>query len=241
MRSKPLPGRSLASLFDPTARDAPRTAIGPEQRLPPSPYDRTLGPATIQWMRALPQAVRPMETASLFPRIANRLARFWETPPMIESIFDELLVDRRRGRQGFPGRVQAELRHLYGHYRTQNQTGGLTSLAAESRRAPSLYDKTLNAAAVKWLGNLPPAIAPRHAAARFPRIVNRLARFWNEPAMVAEIFDDLLVARRPGRQGFPPAILAEFRALQTFWQGARLEDPGDIWDSIPDRGRKRGF
>lgn len=241
MRSKPLPGRPLASLFDPTARDLPRQSLGPEQRQPPSPYDRTLIPATIQWMRSLPQSVRPMETAANYPRILNRMARFWETPPMIESIFDELLVDRRRGRQGFPARIQAELRHLYGHYRTQHQTGGMVAAAAEARRAPSLYDRTLNAAAVKWLGKLPPAIAPRHAAARFPRLINRIARFWNEPAMVAEIFDDLLVQRRPGRQGFPPAILAEFRALQTFWQGMRLDDPGDIWDSVPDRGRKGSF
>jgi hypothetical protein len=239
MRSRHPSPRSLASAFDPTAREGSTRAAGPEHRMPASPYDRTLVPATVNWLRELPAAACPRETASWFPRIANRLARFWDRPPMIESIFDELLVDRRQGRKGFSPKIQAELRVLYAHYRTQFQSAQ-PKTGAENRKAPSLYDRTLNASATKWLRELPNAIRPNEASVRFPRIVNRLARFWDTPPMVAEIFDDLLQNKRAGRRGFPPEIVAEFRALQAYSQTARAVHTGDVWSSVPDRGRKRG-
>jgi hypothetical protein len=227
----------LAAAFDPTNRDAPLRSAGPEHRQPPSPYDRTLVPATLNWLRGLPDAVSPRETAGWFPRIANRLARYWDSAPMVESIFDELLFERRRGRKGFPPKIQAELRALYAHYRAQRAPAH-GSAGAEGRKAPSLYDRTLTALAAKWLRELPPAIRPNTASVRFPRIVNRLASFWDTPPMVAETFDDLLVVKRPGRKGFPPDVLAEFRALRTYWQTQRPARTGDIWSSVPERKRR---
>jgi hypothetical protein len=246
MRSRPPTARPLAVAFDPTVRDTSARTVGPEHRQPPSPYDRTLVPATVNWMRELPATVSPRETASWFPRIVNRLARFWDSPPMAESIFDELLFERRRGRKGFPPKIQAELRSLYSYYRLRSQpapagagASGSASVGAELRKAPSLYDRSLNASAAKWLRELPVAVRPSSASVRFPRIVNRLARFWESQPMVAEIFEDLLMIKRPGRKGFPPDVLAEFRALQLYWQSARPRNDGDVWSSVPDRNRKR--
>jgi hypothetical protein len=236
VRDKPGSARNLATAFDPTTRNAPSRSSGAEQRQPPSPYDRVLLPAASNWLLGLPAAVSPRETAQSYPRIVNRLARYWDSPPMIESIFDDLLVDRRHGRRGFPARIQAELRVLYAHYRSRG--AARDSAAAANRKPPSLYDRSLNAAAVKWMRELPFAVRPREASMRFPRIVNRLARFWESPATIQEIFDDLLVDRRPGRKGFPPEVRAEFEALRDFSRTGR--DPGsdDIWSFEPDRGRR---
>ncbi len=240
MRSRPLLGRPLASSYDPTTRDAPVRLGGPEHRMPPSPYDRTLTPATVNWLHALPAAVCPRETAGWFPRIANRIARFWESPAMLESMFDELLIDRRLGRKGFPPKILTELRVLYAHYRTLHQPTH-SGTGIENRKPPSLYDRALNPGAAKWLRELPDAVRPSQTAVRFPRIVNRLARFWDTPAMVRDVFDDLLVGRRPGRKGFPPEILVELRNLKGHWRTARPADADDVWSSEPDRGRKQGF
>lgn len=204
-------------------------------RQPPSPYDRVLQPASNNWLRTLPPQSCPSETAAQFPRIINRIARYWESPPMIETIFDELLVDRRRGRKGFPARIQAELRVLYAYYRSLHQ-GAAGSPEAEKRKAPSLYDRTVSPAAVRWISELPPAVRPQHTAAGYPRIINRLARFWDAPMMIADVFSELLLDQRAGRQGFPDAVLAELRALYSFYQSTRPVRSSDVWDSVPDRG-----
>jgi hypothetical protein len=65
-------------------------------------------PRTTRWIAALLLDVRPVETAKAFPRIANALALLWSTPDELTVYLDELLVDRRRGRQGFPLRVLSE-------------------------------------------------------------------------------------------------------------------------------------
>jgi len=65
-------------------------------------------PRTARWIAALPPEVRPVEAARAFPRIANALALLWSTPDELTVYLDELLVDRRGGRQGFPLRVLSE-------------------------------------------------------------------------------------------------------------------------------------
>jgi hypothetical protein len=65
-------------------------------------------PRTACWIAALPLEVRPVETAKAFPRIANALALLWSVPDELTVYLDELLVDRRGGRQGFPLRVLSE-------------------------------------------------------------------------------------------------------------------------------------
>jgi hypothetical protein len=110
----------------------------------------------------------------------------------------------------------------------------------EQRQPASPYDRSLNRSAVTWLHDLPTSVRPREAPVRFPRILNRLARFWDTPAMIETVFDELLVDRRVGRKGFPPEILAEIRALYVFHK-SRLpqSEPTDKWISVPDRGRQR--
>ena len=65
-----------------------------------------------------------------------------------------------------------------------------------------------------WLADLPRAAVPRTLAHDYPRIVNRLALCWSDPALATLVLDSLLVDRRGGRRGFAEAIEQELRGLR---------------------------
>ena len=111
---------------------------------------------------------------------------------------------------------------------------------ASQRQAPSQYDAQLNLAAVAWLSELPQEIAPLALAKQFPRIVNRLSRFWDSPQMINEYFRQLLVDRRGKRKGFPQKVLNELYALGEYYRALHKTDTSDVWDSIPYR-KPQGF
>jgi hypothetical protein len=85
------------------------------QRRPTLPSDRALSGQTIQWLLALPLEMRPKALVDQFPRIANRLADAWPRPVELEALLQELLIDRRGRRRGFPPEVAAELEALCAH------------------------------------------------------------------------------------------------------------------------------
>jgi hypothetical protein len=61
--------------------------------------------------RGLPYAVRPIELASRFPRIANSIAELWRRVARCEEYLDSLLVDHRGDRTGFPAASRRSSRH----------------------------------------------------------------------------------------------------------------------------------
>ena len=73
---------------------------------------------TIKWLAGLPYDVRPSLLPTQYARIANALARVWPTPRACLQYFDELLIDRRGNRQGFPFDVALELAGLKDYYET---------------------------------------------------------------------------------------------------------------------------
>jgi hypothetical protein len=79
------------------------------------PIDYPL-PRTFQWIAKLPPDVQPMEVLRQFGRIANMLAMNWNDPEATFAYFDQLLVDRRGNRKGFPPEVMAELTALRSRY-----------------------------------------------------------------------------------------------------------------------------
>lgn len=86
------------------------------QRMPARDFDKTLSATAEGWMDALPPRVRPVQLAETFPRICNRLALVWRDAALCERIFDDLLVDRRGGRQGFPPPITQELLRLHEYH-----------------------------------------------------------------------------------------------------------------------------
>ena len=67
-------------------------------------------------LSSLDEAVRPQELAARYPRIVNQIARQWRTPTLIDKYFQDLLMDTRGNRQGFPLKIVMELSTLREHY-----------------------------------------------------------------------------------------------------------------------------
>jgi hypothetical protein len=74
--------------------------------------------ATLRWMATLPLESRPTAIGEAYPRIANALAALWTRPEALTSYLNELLIDKRGGRRGFPAKVSRELGALRTHYAT---------------------------------------------------------------------------------------------------------------------------
>lgn len=84
---------------------------------------------------------------------------------------------------------------------------------AALRRPRHVDDFVLAEDASAWLETLPPDLHPRETVLRYPRIVNRLARCWNDEELLELLFDELLIDHRGARQGFPPQVHAEILRL----------------------------
>jgi hypothetical protein len=72
-------------------------------------------PSTQKWLEGLPRRVQPHVLCDYYPRIANSLAAMWEDTEGLRAYFDELFIDRRGGRRGFPPDVLNDLRALRYH------------------------------------------------------------------------------------------------------------------------------
>lgn len=103
------PMRSAPKPFAPSARAASTDAEGRQRRSPPSPQDQELSRVSLAWLDLLPARVQPLALCTRYPRIANRLAVCWADPVLTDLVLDDLLIDRRGGRQGFPAAVLADL------------------------------------------------------------------------------------------------------------------------------------
>ena len=90
------------------------SAAPPEasMRRPTSDTDYALTLETDLWLLRLPPKVRPLALIRDYPRVANRLARDWPDAFLRDFCFEDLLVDRRGGRRGFPPEVQKDIVRL---------------------------------------------------------------------------------------------------------------------------------
>jgi hypothetical protein len=81
-------------------------------RAPPSERDATLSTIARSWAEQFHAPLRPDRLCQVYPRVANRLALCWPDSILTERLFDELLIDKRGGRRGFPAEIAAELVRL---------------------------------------------------------------------------------------------------------------------------------
>jgi len=79
-------------------------------------------------------------------------------------------------------------------------------------RAPQPPEALLEPTA-RWVQSLPGYVRPVALSREFPRIANRLGEIWRRPARCDEYLQSLLVDRRGGRKGFPPAVAMELSNL----------------------------
>lgn len=82
------------------------------RRRAPRHGDEALTGTTRAWLRRLPASRRPLRLCMQFPRVANHIAWSWNDATLLPQVLDDLLVDRRGGRRGFPRPVCNELRRL---------------------------------------------------------------------------------------------------------------------------------
>jgi hypothetical protein len=82
-------------------------------RRPREQKDVRLLALTKRWLSSLPYGVRPVQMPVDFTRIANELARLWETPVELDRYLAEKESDRRGHRVGFPPLVAEELNALH--------------------------------------------------------------------------------------------------------------------------------
>ena len=68
--------------------------------------------STKRWADSLPTLGRPDALMRMYPRLANSIATAWSDPIAAQAVLDDLLVDRRGGRSGFPMLVRADLMQL---------------------------------------------------------------------------------------------------------------------------------
>lgn len=78
----------------------------------PRPHNLVLSPLAAAWCDSFPQRQRPTQLCALFPRVANRLALCWNDATLVSRVLDELVIDKRRNRAGFPPEVSQELIRL---------------------------------------------------------------------------------------------------------------------------------
>jgi hypothetical protein len=108
---------------------------------------------------------------------------------------------------------------------------------AQVRRPRRHSDDALTGTARLWLRRLPPARKPLRLCERFPRVANRIAWCWPDALLCTQVFDDLLVDRRGGRQGFPRPVVVELRRLRDYRDQQQLGEAGaparrGFWDLV---------
>ncbi len=107
--------RSAAVKTSPARRQAaePTTEAGWQRlREQPRPQDLVLSPLAKTWCESLHRRHQPTQLCALFPRLANRLALCWNDSALASRVLDDLVVDKRRNRTGFPPEVSQELIQL---------------------------------------------------------------------------------------------------------------------------------
>ena len=102
-------------------------------RREPRDCDGALTGTTRRWLRELPARRRPLRLCETHPRVANRIAWCWRDAILSDALLDDLLVDRRGGRQGFTPTVVRELQRLRefnAQQRIETAPEGLLAIAA---------------------------------------------------------------------------------------------------------------
>jgi hypothetical protein len=131
-------------------------------RAPTQDRDRVLLSDTHLWLRRVPPRLHPKQLCRHHPRLANRLAGYWDDRAQVLQFIDDLLIDRRGGRKGLPDRVRAELQ-LLGRFQAMRLAArrDMRPVSESSRRV--VAEAGAGAAAAFSEPARVPAARPQHA------------------------------------------------------------------------------
>jgi hypothetical protein len=91
------------------------------------------------------------------------------------------------------------------------------AVKAVDTEAPSALVQKVATGTLRWLAHIPVQTRPIQLTRKYPRIANRLAELWRDPAQCAFFIETLRVDRRGARQGFPPEVELEIEALLRYF------------------------
>ncbi len=101
-----------------------------------------------------------------------------------------------------------------------------------ARRPLTNDDLRLSPEARALLNSLDKRVLPIQLSCRYPRVMNQIARLWRRPAHLDRYFEDLLIDKRGGRQGFPFAVAAELAALNDYYQVEVYPKRECVWQRV---------
>ena len=89
-----------------------------------------------QLIGKLPSDLSLIHLFSDYPRILNRIATTWGDHRAFYVLMDDLMIDKRGGREGFPSNVAVELSRLSDHYEQYigKRPGGNYDVIQNARR-----------------------------------------------------------------------------------------------------------
>jgi len=166
---------------------------GEEQIQPPSqtqaaPAQRVMGNKRLADLFAATPDKYPYALEASYGRILERIMSLWDDPIALQVLFEDLMVDKRGGRQGFPSPVTNDI------YRLSVMYDSLRESAQELD--PWAMEKARNE--LEQQGH---AFSPQH----FHRMVER-----NESAAVALFLQAGMAVDTPGEAGWTPLMVACF-------------------------------
>jgi len=109
---RPVPSKKAEQQGDPASNRRNQPGAGPQ------PVRIEFSCAASRLLTLLSPTVR-LTALQAFPRIVNRLADVWHKPSEFERCMDDLLLDTRGNRIGFPSEIVAELTALREYYQTK--------------------------------------------------------------------------------------------------------------------------
>ena len=75
-----------------------------------------LSGAALRLLVSLDTRVHLSVVPAQFPRVLNKIAEVWDQPVEADRVFNELLLDGRGGRQGFPALVIDEISRIRAYH-----------------------------------------------------------------------------------------------------------------------------
>jgi len=110
----PAPADSAPAPPAPSATPAPGQVAYVRALPQGEAYREVVDRAPMQaWLAAVPVAVRPVALAGIYPRIVKRIMLLWDEEAALLAYVEDLVVDRRGGRIGFPPKVAGEIARLH--------------------------------------------------------------------------------------------------------------------------------
>ncbi len=119
----------------------------------------------------------------------------------------------------------------YGYRRVQRATRSSNDTASATPATAVVGSNTeLSAEAVRLLASLGKRVSMTELAARYPRVLNRIAAVWHKGAEADRCFDELLLDSRRMRQGFPQSVVYEIASLRHYHVTHAFPKHVDPWE-----------